>query len=77
MDSWPQALHNATVERAPHLVVTYLQELATRLHKFYDACPIGQADEETKAARLVLVDWCRRVLADGLTVVGVSAPESM
>ena len=56
LDSWPQALHNATVERAPHLVVTYLQELATRLHKFYDACPIGQADEETKAARLVLVD---------------------
>lgn len=77
LDGWPETLQRATTERAPHLLVLYLQELAARFHKFYDQCSIGQADEPARSARLALVDWCRAVLADGLQVVGVSAPDSM
>ncbi len=59
----------------------YLEDTAAAFHKFYDHCRVlPQGDEEPgdlHAARLVLVDATRQVLANGLDLLGVSAPERM
>ncbi|HZB48112.1 MAG TPA: arginine--tRNA ligase [Mycobacteriales bacterium] len=67
--------------RAPHRVARYLEELAGTYHRFYDACrvlPMG--DEEPTPltyARLALCEATRVVLANGLGLLGVSAPDRM
>ena len=67
--------------RAPHRVARYLEELAGTYHRFYDACRVlPQGDEEAgplNAARLLLVEATRIVIANGLGLLGVSAPERM
>ena len=71
------------MSRAPHVLVTYLRELATEFHSAYNA---GNESAEarfivdtaaTRNARLCLVRGVCRVLENGLTILGVSAPESM
>ena len=67
--------------REPHRVARYLEDTAGVYHRFYDNCrvlPMG--DEEANdlhRARLVLVAATRMVLANGLGLLGVSAPERM
>ena len=67
--------------REPHRVARYLEDTAAAFHRFYDACrvlPMG--DEEptpTHRARLLLVEATRTVIANGLDLLGVSAPERM
>ena len=67
--------------REPHRVARYLEELAGTYHRFYDNCRVlPRGDEETAdlhRARLLLVDATRTVLANGLRLLGVSAPERM
>jgi arginyl-tRNA synthetase len=72
---------SAATLREPHRVARYLEDTASAFHKFYDSCrvlPMG--DEEPAAihgARLLLVDATRTVVANGLGLLGVSAPERM
>ncbi len=78
---YPQVLAAAAELREPHRVVRYLEDLASAYHKFYDAVrvlPMGQ-DEVTSAnvARLWLCAAARQVLANGLAVLGVTAPVRM
>ena len=65
----------------PHRVARYLEELATTYHRFYDNCRVlPRGDEEVTdltRARLWLVEAARVVLANGLGLLGVSAPERM
>ena len=67
--------------REPHRVPRYLESLAGSYHRFYAHCRVlPQGDEEAgdvHAARLALCDATRQVLANGLDLVGVSAPERM
>jgi arginyl-tRNA synthetase len=67
--------------REPHRVARYLEELAGTYHRFYDACRVlPRGDEEVTdlhRARLVLVEATRVVLANGLRLLGVTAPERM
>ncbi|HEV8562310.1 MAG TPA: arginine--tRNA ligase [Actinophytocola sp.] len=67
--------------REPHRVARYLEELASAYHKFYDTCRVlPQGDEEATSltyARLGLCVATRQVLANGLGLLGVSAPERM
>ena len=67
--------------REPHRVARYLEELAGTYHRFYDACRVlPRGDEEATdphRARLWLVEATRVVLANGLRLLGVSAPERM
>ena len=63
---------------SPHLVSFYLHdELAARLHTYYNAERFLVDDDRVKIARLALVAATRQVLANGLAVLGVSAPEKM
>ena len=75
---YPEVLEAAAANRAPQLLATYLRELAATFHGFYNACPIlAGSDEELRHARLGLAAATRQVLANGLGLLGVSAPEAM
>ncbi|MCV7229748.1 arginine--tRNA ligase [Mycolicibacterium komossense] len=74
-------LKSAASLREPHRVCRYLEDLAGDYHRFYDACRVlPQGDEEPgdlHAARLALCQATRQVIANGLGILGVSAPERM
>jgi arginyl-tRNA synthetase len=81
LGEFPTVVAAAAELREPHRVARYLEALASAYHKFYDTCrvlPMG--DEETTElhrARLSLCDAARQVLANGLGMLGVTAPERM
>jgi arginyl-tRNA synthetase len=78
---FPRIVATAASGRAPHRVARYLEELAGVYHRFYDVCRVlPQGDEEPTplmSARLLLVEATRIVIANGLALLGVSAPERM
>ena len=74
---YPEVLANAARALEPHQLAAYLRELATKLHGFYNAHTFLVADDAARGARLSLAVATRTVLADGLALLGVSAPESM
>ena len=75
---FPALLDRASREFAPHLVTFYLHDdVAARLHTYYNAERFLVDDEKVKRARLALVAATRQVLRNGLAVLGVSAPEKM
>jgi arginyl-tRNA synthetase len=74
---FPEVLAAAARELSPHLVANYLGELAAKLHTYYNAERFLLDDESLKHARLALIVAVRQVIRNGLTVLGVSAPEKM
>jgi arginyl-tRNA synthetase len=74
---WPEVVAQGASQRAPHLVVHYLRELAQAFHAFYAALPFIVDEARTRNARLALNAAARQVLRNGLAILGVSAPESM
>jgi len=78
---FPRVIATAAEFREPHRVARYLEQLAGTYHRFYDACRVlPQGDEPATPltnARLWLVEATRVVLANGLALLGVSAPERM
>ncbi|MDQ1601431.1 MAG: arginyl-tRNA synthetase [Actinomycetota bacterium] len=81
LGEYPRVVATAAELREPHRVARYLEELAGTYHRFYDACRVlPRGDEEptdTHRARLWVVEATRVVLANGLRLLGVSAPERM
>lgn len=78
---FPRVVAGAAELREPHRVARYLENLATAYHKFYDSCRVlprgDEQPDETSIARLWLCGATRQVLANGLALCGVSAPERM
>ena len=76
---FPETVAKAAAEREPHRVVSYLHELATTVHGWYHHTRVVGAPEgpATEQARLVLARAARIVLANGLTLLGLSAPDRM
>ena len=81
LGEFPRIVAGAAELREPHRVARYLEQLAGTYHRFYDACrvlPMGdEAPTPLTGARLWLVEATRVVLANGLHLLGVSAPERM
>lgn len=77
LGEYPEAVAAAARELAPHVVAYYLKDVAADYHSFYNADRILVDDAELRYARLALCLATRRILADGLAQLGVSAPESM
>lgn len=79
--AYPRVLATAAELREPHRVARYLEDLASGYHKFYDSVrvlPLGDEDPtDATVARLWLCAATRQVLANGLAVLGVDAPERM
>ncbi len=78
---FPEMVRRAADMREPHRIARYLEELAGAYHKFYTVGRVlPQGDEEVTPlthARLALCEAARQVLANGLALLGVSAPERM
>ncbi|MGW0226885.1 arginine--tRNA ligase [Actinopolymorpha singaporensis] len=71
-------LHKAVEEVELHRIAGYLFDLATAFTSFYERCPVLRAeDEATRTSRLVLCDVTARVLATGLSLLGIAAPIRM
>jgi arginyl-tRNA synthetase len=62
---------------SPHRLCTYLFELAQTFTAFYEACPVLKAEDATRQLRLQLCEQTARVLAKGLDLLGIEAPERM
>jgi arginyl-tRNA synthetase len=81
LGEFPRVLASAASLREPHRVSRYLEDLAGDYHRFYDACrvlPMGDEPAgDLHAARLALCAATRQVIANGLGILGVSAPERM
>ncbi len=78
---FPRVVASAAQLREPHRVARYLEDTAATYHRFYDTCrvlPMGDEEpNDLHRARLLLVAATRTVLANGLNLLGVSAPERM
>ncbi|MGN5869287.1 arginine--tRNA ligase [Staphylococcus lugdunensis] len=72
-----QVIDNAAEHRAPHRLTNYIQDLAAAFHKFYNAEKVLTDHQEKTKALVALIEAVRIILHNALTLVGVSAPESM
>lgn len=75
---YPEVIDSATRQLEPHGVANYLRELAAAFHGFYNAHKmVDESQPDQSLARLALAEATRQVIANGLELLGVSAPESM
>jgi len=74
---YPEVIEMAATNRAPHAVVHYLRELANAFHTYYNAEQFIVPESKLRNARLALVTGVQQVIRNGLTLLGVSSPESM
>jgi arginyl-tRNA synthetase len=72
-----EVIIHAATDFEPHLITNYLRELANDFHSYYNSHQFLVDDENLRQARLALIGATRQVLANGLTLLGVSTPESM
>ncbi|MFD0942313.1 arginine--tRNA ligase [Savagea faecisuis] len=75
---FPQLVSDAARARAPHRITTYVQELSSTFHSFYNAQKVIDLEQlDRSAARLALVTATKQTIANALRLVGVAAPEKM
>jgi arginyl-tRNA synthetase len=74
---YPEVIEASARQRAPHLLAHFLDALATDFHAYYNAHQFLVDDENLRNARLNLIEATRRVLSDGLALLGISSPEEM
>lgn len=77
LGQWPEALAHAARNKTPHTITHWLRELAQEFHSYYNSYKVLVDDDDTRNARLVLNEAVRVVIADGLSLLGVNAPDSM
>ncbi|GGI37971.1 MULTISPECIES: arginine--tRNA ligase [Staphylococcus] len=70
-------IESAAEHRAPHRLTNYIQDLAAAFHKFYNAEKVLTDDIEKTKALVAMIEAVRITLHNALTLVGVTAPESM
>lgn len=74
---FPEVIVQAAHARAPHALVHYMRDLATAFHTWYNAATFIVEEAPLRNARLALALGVRQVIRNGLTLLGVSAPDSM
>ncbi|MBR0345166.1 MAG: arginine--tRNA ligase, partial [Rudaea sp.] len=74
---YPEVVEAAALNLEPHLIASYLRELAYALHTYYNAHQFIVEDVDVRDARIALAVAARQALANGLDLLGVSAPEQM
>ena len=74
---YPEVVQNAALNEEPHQLTNYLRELATAYHGYYGAHQFLVDDLNLRDARLTLIRAAGQTLANGLKLLGVSAPEKM
>ncbi len=74
---YPEIVENAARELSPHLIAFYLKDLAAQFHSYYNSTRFLVDEVAVRNARLALAGAVRQVIANGLALLGVSAPEKM
>jgi arginyl-tRNA synthetase len=74
---YPEVINSSAINYTPHLLAHYLMDLARDFHTYYNAHPFIVDDLALSQARLTLVTAVKQVIANGLSILGVSAPETM
>ncbi len=74
---YPETIKNAATNYEPHLVANYLKELASEFHTYYNSNKMLIEDAELRNARIILSTGVKQVLANGLSLLGVDAPQRM
>jgi arginyl-tRNA synthetase len=74
---YPEVVEQSALQHAPHHLIHYLRELAGELHGYYNSHQFLVEDADLRDARLNLIAAVRQVIANGLALLDVSAPESM
>ena len=77
LDRYPEVVAGAAAASEPHGVATYLRELAGDFHTCYNAHKVLVDETALRNARVALSESVRQVIANGLDLLGVSAPETM
>ncbi len=77
LSRYPDVVETAALNHEPHLLAHYLRELANAFHTYYNEHRVLVADDALRDARLNLSLATRQVIRNGLTLLGVSAPEAM
>jgi arginyl-tRNA synthetase len=75
--AYPECIETSALKQEVHRIPYYLQELVGTFHPYYAKCRVVTDDKELTIARLFLIDITRGVIKNGLSVLGVSAPERM
>jgi arginyl-tRNA synthetase len=75
--AFPEIVRGAAFAREPHRIPAWLVETAATFHRFYHACRVVSDDAPRSRARLRLAEATRLVIANGLALMGVGAPERM
>jgi arginyl-tRNA synthetase len=77
LSRYPEVLESAAINHEPHQLTHYLRELANDFHTYYNAHTFLVEDATLRDARLNLIEATRQVIANGLGLLGVSAPDNM
>ena len=77
LSRYPEILEAAAINHEPHQLTHYLRELANDFHTYYNAHTFLVEDDTVRNARLNLIEATRQVIANGLGLLGVSAPDTM
>ena len=77
LELFPNTVLTALELLEPQVIANYLQEVATKFHKYYASCRIITENEEVSLARIALSNATRKVLKGGLKILGINAPEKM
>jgi arginyl-tRNA synthetase len=77
LSRYPEIIELAANNRAPQHLVHYLRDLASEFHTYYNAHTFIVDQDDLRNARLALIAATRQVIANGLSVLGVSTPDSM
>ncbi|MDH4318993.1 MAG: DALR anticodon-binding domain-containing protein, partial [Desulfobulbaceae bacterium] len=77
MAEFPTLVSGAAHDLMPHRIIFYLMDLAGQFHSFYNKHKVLSDDRELSGVRLALCGALKQVLANGLHLLGVSAPEKM
>jgi arginyl-tRNA synthetase len=77
LSRFPEVVELAAGSYEPHQIAYYLRDLANAFHTYYNAHPFLSSEDKVRLARLGLIDATRIVIANGLDMLGVTAPETM
>ncbi len=74
---FPQIIQKTLKPLEPQMIANYLTEIAAAYHKYYAVAKVVTDDKTLTLARLTLTAACKQVMANGLTLLGITAPERM
>ena len=77
LEQFPQIIENSRTALEPQTIATYLYDTANSFHKFYSDCRVITEDLDLTQSRIALIKGVKIILSNGLSILGITAPERM